>query len=207
MPQQDLDLRSRLDGSGTRRGKVVDWRMSELRSLEIIESLCTGMDSDYAVVTGGDGIERYQKISNTDGAIHISGSMSFGDDASREKGKKLRHLCDAFVEEHEESLGRAIQQTPQGLRDKFCVEISAMCTTIQLEELVAEKIAKEEKIFAEKTGTHVSPGAQKWIDQDKKQREEEEEAIEEAERKKRSSKKKKKKKKRKKNKGKNKGEL
>jgi hypothetical protein len=190
MPQQDLDLRSRLDGSGKRKGKVIDWRMSELRSLEIIEGLCMGM-ADYTVVTSGDGVERYQKFANTDGSVHISSSMNFGGEGSREEIQKLRIICEAFVEEHEETLGKAIQETPKGLRNKFCVEVSGLCTATQLDELVTEKIAKDER----PDGTHVSPGAQKWIDQDRKKREEEEEEAGEAAK---SKKKKRKKKKRKK---------
>ena len=161
--------------------------------------------SDYGVLTGDDGVERYQKIQNTGGSITISGSMSFGTEASKSKGQELRNYCDAFVEEHEESLSDVIQKAPNGLREKFCVDISQRCTTKQLEELAKEKITKDPAGTAHGSpGAYVSPGAQKWIQQDREKREKEEAEAEAAEaeaKKKRKKRRRKKRRKKKEGKG------
>ena len=39
----NLDLRSRLDGTGNLQGKVVDYSVSELRTIELMEELCKNM--------------------------------------------------------------------------------------------------------------------------------------------------------------------
>merc|ERR1719160_1406720 len=42
--RQDMDLLSRLDSKGKRQGKIVNYQMSELRALEVLETLRKGMD-------------------------------------------------------------------------------------------------------------------------------------------------------------------
>ncbi|GFH26453.1 uncharacterized protein LOC107419784 [Haematococcus lacustris] len=38
-----LDMRHRLDAQGNRQGRVIDYRMSELRAVELLDNLCTRM--------------------------------------------------------------------------------------------------------------------------------------------------------------------
>lgn len=38
-----LDFRGRIGESGQRYGKVVDWRMSELRATEVVDGLCANV--------------------------------------------------------------------------------------------------------------------------------------------------------------------
>lgn len=43
-PRNHLDLRHRLDSEGKRYGKVIDYKVSELRAVELLEHLCETMD-------------------------------------------------------------------------------------------------------------------------------------------------------------------
>ncbi|RZC45762.1 hypothetical protein C5167_038701 [Papaver somniferum] len=42
-PRNHLDMRHRLDSTGQRRGKVIDYRVSELRVVELLDGLCEKM--------------------------------------------------------------------------------------------------------------------------------------------------------------------
>eukprot|EP00243_Klebsormidium_subtile_P011663 TRINITY_DN6709_c0_g1_i1.p1 TRINITY_DN6709_c0_g1~~TRINITY_DN6709_c0_g1_i1.p1 ORF type:complete len:111 (-),score=0.87 TRINITY_DN6709_c0_g1_i1:212-544(-) len=39
-PRNHIDLRHRLDSKGQREGRVIDYRVSELRAFELLEGLC-----------------------------------------------------------------------------------------------------------------------------------------------------------------------
>ncbi|KAJ6921070.1 protein seele-like [Populus alba x Populus x berolinensis] len=47
-PRNHLDLRHRLDSKGQRKGKVIDYRVSELRVVELLDGLCDKMQ-DYTL--------------------------------------------------------------------------------------------------------------------------------------------------------------
>lgn len=42
-PRNAIDMRHRLDKDGTRYGKLIDWQGSELRVIELLDSLCDRM--------------------------------------------------------------------------------------------------------------------------------------------------------------------
>eukprot|EP00898_Chlorokybus_atmophyticus_P000906 jgi/Chlat1/1816/Chrsp135S02140 len=48
-PRNHLDMRHRLNSQGQREGKVIDYRLSELRVVELLDGLCKTM-SDYGLV-------------------------------------------------------------------------------------------------------------------------------------------------------------
>ncbi|KAM0912628.1 hypothetical protein ACQ4PT_012684 [Festuca glaucescens] len=47
-PRNHLDLRNRLNSKGQREGKVIDYRVSELRIVELLDDLCDKMQ-DYTL--------------------------------------------------------------------------------------------------------------------------------------------------------------
>ncbi|KAF9683256.1 hypothetical protein SADUNF_Sadunf05G0193800 [Salix dunnii] len=47
-PRNHLDMRHRLDSTGQRKGKVIDYRVSELRVVELLDGLCDKMQ-DYTL--------------------------------------------------------------------------------------------------------------------------------------------------------------
>jgi hypothetical protein len=62
VPRNHLDLRHRLDERGKRYGKVIEYRLSELRAVELLDGLCEEVGEAHALVdvsgaaaTGGGG--------------------------------------------------------------------------------------------------------------------------------------------------------
>ncbi|KAL0313877.1 UNVERIFIED_CONTAM: hypothetical protein Sangu_2232100 [Sesamum angustifolium] len=47
-PRNHLDMRHRLDSKGQREGKLIDYRVSELRVVELLDGLCDNMQ-DYTL--------------------------------------------------------------------------------------------------------------------------------------------------------------
>uniref|UniRef100_A0A2P2KWQ0 DUF3456 domain-containing protein n=1 Tax=Rhizophora mucronata TaxID=61149 RepID=A0A2P2KWQ0_RHIMU len=47
-PRNHLDMRHRLDSKGQREGKLIDYRVSELRVVELLDGLCEKMQ-DYTL--------------------------------------------------------------------------------------------------------------------------------------------------------------
>ena len=84
---QNVDLRGRLDPHGKRHGKVIPYKVSESRVLDILEGdtaegrsggLCGAMQ-DYQSQTSADGVVSLVKVFNNDGeAISLSGGVSIG---------------------------------------------------------------------------------------------------------------------------------
>uniref|UniRef100_A0A803N9E3 DUF3456 domain-containing protein n=1 Tax=Chenopodium quinoa TaxID=63459 RepID=A0A803N9E3_CHEQI len=60
-PRNHLDLRNRLDSKGQRRGKVIDYRVSELRVVELLDGLCEKMQ-DYTLQKASKKPEHILKI-------------------------------------------------------------------------------------------------------------------------------------------------
>ena len=105
-PRMNVDLRRTLAGQD--KGKVVDYAVSELRTLEVMESVCPRMH-DYGVtrVEGGRGF--FQRHSVAAGTVHISGSMTIGGDHYTWDKRALRSYCDELLEAHEDPLAEAIK--------------------------------------------------------------------------------------------------
>lgn len=105
-PRMNVDLRRTLAGGN--QGKVVDYAVSELRTLELLEGLCPGMQH-YGVTTQDDGTASYQRHNVGGGSVHISGSMTIGSNKYFDDKAKLGTYCDLIVEEHEDLLSEAIR--------------------------------------------------------------------------------------------------
>ena len=105
-PRMNVDLRKTLAGS--EKGKVVDYAVSELRTIELLEGICPAM-THFGVTRNDDGTAFFQRHSVQGGSIHIKGSMTIGGDKYTYDKGKLRAYCDTVVEEHEEPLSEAIR--------------------------------------------------------------------------------------------------
>lgn len=90
-----------------------------------VQDLCGNMD-DYARVEN-DGRTGFTKISNTDGeAITISGGLSLGGDQSKDAKRELKLFCDALVEEHEDSIGKLLQDAQVGTCNRRAAQHSEL---------------------------------------------------------------------------------
>jgi len=120
----NLDLRARLDGRGKRHGKVIEYKHSEARCLEVIEHVCSNM-TDYTMSTNRDGSKQVIKINNNNGrTITISGSMTISEFETRELGNQ----CGLIVEEAEESLMPWMQRGCQLSALHLCVDLLGVCS-------------------------------------------------------------------------------
>ncbi|KAM0887454.1 hypothetical protein ACQ4PT_029030 [Festuca glaucescens] len=94
-PRNHLDLRNRLNSKGQREGKVIDYRVSELRIVELLDDLCDKMQ-DYTLQKLDSGEKEWVKVTNW---------SSFQTDkkaAARAHSKNLSNYCGRLLEETED---------------------------------------------------------------------------------------------------------
>jgi TLR4 regulator and MIR-interacting MSAP len=73
-----IDMRHRLDKNGQRYGKVIDYRVSEQRAVNLLDGLCSAMD-DYTIVKD-DIIDRSSGASGAAVSGGGDGGGAAGDD-------------------------------------------------------------------------------------------------------------------------------
>ena len=138
--RQDMDLLSRLDSKGKRQGKIVNYQMSELRALEVLETLRKGM-GDYRVTesrTGNYGRKHaphwFQKMTK----YHDRGKLSLPGETEKDMQRALGNFCDMLIEEYEDELAAIIrhpkdkaQGQPAGrspaVHGQFCAKTAGVC--------------------------------------------------------------------------------
>ncbi|KAL8513808.1 hypothetical protein ACS0TY_013063 [Phlomoides rotata] len=64
-PRNHLDMRHRLDSKGQRQGKLIDYRVSELRVVELLDGLCDKMQ-DYTLEKVDSSRQVWVKVNNWD---------------------------------------------------------------------------------------------------------------------------------------------
>ncbi|KAJ8599005.1 hypothetical protein CTAYLR_007669 [Chrysophaeum taylorii] len=105
-PRMDIEIKRTIGFE--QKSKVIDYSVSELRTLELLEGLCPGMQH-YGVTTQEDGTASFQRHSVGGGSVHISGTMRIGTKKYHDDRLKLQSYCEAVVEEHEDLLSEAIR--------------------------------------------------------------------------------------------------
>mmetsp|Transcript_32688 Transcript_32688/g.72213 ORF Transcript_32688/g.72213 Transcript_32688/m.72213 type:complete len:174 (+) Transcript_32688:21-542(+) len=112
VPRNHLDMRHRLDGQGKRYGKVIDYKVSELRAVELLDSLCGSMKS-YSLVTTNDTasgkLVRHWAKFEGEGAMDLTNSTRPAKHEEEVRQRQLESFCGAVLEEHEDDLSEAIQ--------------------------------------------------------------------------------------------------
>jgi hypothetical protein len=144
--RQDMLAGGRLDSKGKRRGRVVNYEMSELRAMEVLERLCVGI-KHYRTVENAedDGGARAGKFwfSKME-TYHDRGTIEIPEPEHEEMNKRsLKNFCGSLVEENEEAITVLIQRfkpieerrdwlisTP--LHKELCVNISKHCAAAYL---------------------------------------------------------------------------
>ncbi|GAX79129.1 hypothetical protein CEUSTIGMA_g6569.t1 [Chlamydomonas eustigma] len=113
-PRNHLDMRHRLDSSGQRYGKVIDYKSSELRAVELLDGLCgSGGVGQYALVQfnvseSGKTTSQWKKIQGQEMDALVNGTRYNPAEVEKAKQKLLQNYCGAVLEESEESLEQAI---------------------------------------------------------------------------------------------------
>jgi len=129
-----VDLRNRLNSKGQREGKVIDYRVSELRVVELLDGLCDKMQ-DYTL----------QKLeSGEKGWVKVTYCNSFQTEkkaAARAHSKNLSGFCGRLLEETEDELSEWIKTSSsesENVSKALCEDISKHCrstsATIQIDD-------------------------------------------------------------------------
>ncbi|KAF3331822.1 protein canopy-1-like protein [Carex littledalei] len=95
-PKNDLDMRYRLNSKGQREGKVIDYRVSELRVIDLIDGLCDKMQ-DYTLEELDSGREGWIKVRNWD-------NLKTDKQAAKAHSKAISTFCGRLLEETEDEV-------------------------------------------------------------------------------------------------------
>ncbi|XP_024526693.1 protein seele-like [Selaginella moellendorffii] len=126
-PRNDIDLRHRLDSKGQRQGRVIQYKLSELRVLELLEGVCSRV-KDYTLDKA------------TGEWIKLSNSGNRNEDEKREAevhSKEIAVYCGRLLEKHEDELASTIrsgEMVAGSVNTVLCNNISRDCNT-EREEL------------------------------------------------------------------------
>ncbi|RMZ55045.1 hypothetical protein APUTEX25_005671, partial [Auxenochlorella protothecoides] len=128
VPRNHLDLRHRLDAHGNRYGKVIDYKISELRSIELLDDLCDDLKKDYDYnSTSGAWESTSGKPASGDGHAHTH-ICSLD---RKENQRLLDNYCGMLMEEHEDALSAALRSgklTASNAADVLCRQTAAVCS-------------------------------------------------------------------------------
>ncbi|OWM70567.1 hypothetical protein CDL15_Pgr014240 [Punica granatum] len=120
-PRNHLDMRHRLDSKGQREGKLIDYRVSELRVVELLDGLCEKMQ-DYTLEKRGSGKPEWVKISRKLELIpklyHLTA------------GANIMSNSDRLLEETEDKLAELIRKgsvEAGGISRVLCQDLSKHC--------------------------------------------------------------------------------
>lgn len=133
-PRNHIDARHRLDKDGNRYGKVIEFGQSELRVIELLETLCDSVKKLYELADGPS-----SEDSPDDSNLHWVKIGTAGirqrHIPSEQKTAELRTLanyCGAFIEQHEDEIvGKVIRSGSLDLgefNDLLCGTIGKQCS-------------------------------------------------------------------------------
>jgi hypothetical protein len=120
-PRNALDVRHRLDAAGNRYGKIIDFAVSELRALELLEGLCdAGLDTFSLAADGRWAAGAAGAAAGDAAAVH----------REKEDRKRLRHACADLVERWEDALSAALREgrlDAANASDYVCERVGGYC--------------------------------------------------------------------------------
>ncbi|KAL1540612.1 protein seele-like [Salvia divinorum] len=100
-PRNHLDMRHRLDSKGQRQGKLIDYRVSELRVVELLDGLCENMQ-DYTLEKV-DSSRQWIKVKDWD-------NLKTNKQEARAYSKDISSFCGRLLEETEDELSERIKK-------------------------------------------------------------------------------------------------
>lgn len=134
-PRNHVDLRHRLDSEGHRYGKVIEYKRSELRAVEILDGICSTM-KDYTLVTfddpeNGKKYKRWTKVRGVGAATLEPNATKPDGTESEAREKQLNSFCGSLLEEHDEDVTQALVKGDMDERDSvaplLCSKIAKAC--------------------------------------------------------------------------------
>ncbi|KAK8512645.1 hypothetical protein V6N12_075215 [Hibiscus sabdariffa] len=133
-PRNHLDMRHRLDSKGQRQGKVIDYRMSELRAVELLDGLCDNMQ-DYTLEKIDSSRREWIKVDNW-------GILTIDKQEARAYSKDISSYCGRLLEETEDELTELIKKgsVKQGDVSKLlCEDLSKHCSGSRRKQMKERK--------------------------------------------------------------------
>ncbi|XVE69588.1 hypothetical protein DITRI_Ditri10aG0002700 [Diplodiscus trichospermus] len=121
-PRNHLDMRYRLDSKGQRQGKVIDYRMSELRAVELLDGLCEKMQ-DYTLEKIDSSKREWIKVDDWD-------ILSIDKQEAKAYSKDISSYCGRLLEETEDELTELIKKGSIKVGDVskvLCQDLSDQC--------------------------------------------------------------------------------
>ncbi|WZZ08338.1 hypothetical protein YC2023_094259 [Brassica napus] len=87
-PRNHLDLRNRLNSKGQREGKVIDYRMSDLRVVDLLDGLCDRMQ-DYTLQNVESKNREWVKVESFDNLTNKQEAKAHANDISTYCGSRI----------------------------------------------------------------------------------------------------------------------
>ncbi|KAH0468703.1 hypothetical protein IEQ34_001935 [Dendrobium chrysotoxum] len=123
-PRNHLDMRHRLDSKGQREGKVIDYRVSDLRVVELLDGLCEKMQ-DYTLEKLDTDEEIWVRVNDWDNLPADKDKQE-----ARAYSKYISSFCGRLLEETEDELAELIKKgglKPEQLSKVLCQDLSKHC--------------------------------------------------------------------------------
>ncbi|KAB2632008.1 hypothetical protein D8674_028255 [Pyrus ussuriensis x Pyrus communis] len=117
-PRNHLDMRHRLDSTGQRRGRVIDYRVSELRAVELLDGLCDKMQ-EYTLHK-----KEWVKVDSWD-------NLTISKQEAKAYSKDLSTYCGRLLEDTEDELTELIKKGSVRVGDVskvLCQDLSKHCS-------------------------------------------------------------------------------
>ncbi|KAH0680729.1 hypothetical protein KY284_021814 [Solanum tuberosum] len=121
-PRNHLDMRHRLDSKGQREGKLIDYRGSELRVVELLDDLCEKMQ-DYTLEKVDSSTNTWIKVNNWD-------LLKTNKQEARAHSKAMSSFCGRLLEQTEDELAELIKKGSVKVGDVtkvLCEDLSNYC--------------------------------------------------------------------------------
>lgn len=122
-PRNHLDMRHRLDSKGQREGKLIDYRVSELRVVELLDGLCEKMQ-DYTLEKRDSTQLEWVKVDDWD-------QLMTDKQEARAHSKAISTYCGRLLEDTEDELAKLIRQgsvKAGGVTKVLCEDLSKHCS-------------------------------------------------------------------------------
>ncbi|PIA46698.1 hypothetical protein AQUCO_01500321v1 [Aquilegia coerulea] len=139
-PRNHLDLRNRLDSKGQRQGKVIDYRVSELRVVELLDGLCEKMQ-EYTLDKLGSTRREWVRVDDWD-------NLSIGKQEARAYSKDISSYCGRLLEDTEDKLAELIKKGSVGVGDVskvLCQDLSRHCSKTRTSQDLTEEQEEDDK--------------------------------------------------------------
>ncbi|MED6119244.1 hypothetical protein PIB30_009890 [Stylosanthes scabra] len=124
-PRNHLDMRHRLDSKGQRQGKLIDYRVSELRVVELLDDLCEKMQ-DYTLK---EDTNEWYKV--------VSWELLSNKQEAKAYAKEISTYCGRLLEETEDEFAELIKKGSVKVGEVskvLCQDLSKHCQTSSISD-------------------------------------------------------------------------